>query len=150
LSQTDLLVRSTIGASGSSETITDGVTSYIVQQSIGQSSVIGTTSNEGYTFRQGFIQPDVFSKIIEKNTPLNLNVTIYPNPFDNQISLAFNEDIKDDIHITVFNMLGANMFSKSYTANQQIDVILNWLSSGEYILKTVANRKQFIAKILKK
>lgn len=144
------LVRSTTGASGTSEEIAHGGSIYIIQQTVGQPSVIGTVSHDNYTFRQGFIQPDVFSKIVEKDMPLDLQLVIYPNPFDNQITLAFTEDIKNDIHISVFNILGARVFSKSYKSNQQIDVVLDWLSSGEYILKTVANQKQFIAKILKK
>lgn len=144
------LVRSTTGASGASEEITNGGHTYVIQQSIGQPSVIGTIDNGDYIFRQGFIQPNVLSQIIEKNIPLNLQLTVYPNPFVEQISLVFKEDIAGDIHITVFNMLGAQMFSKSCRANQQIDVTLGWLSSGEYILKTVANRKQFISKIIKK
>ncbi|PKQ46919.1 T9SS type A sorting domain-containing protein [Confluentibacter flavum] len=144
------LVRSTTGASGASEEITNGGNTYVIQQSIGQPSVIGTTVNGDYIFRQGFIQPNVLSKIIEKNIPLNLQLTVYPNPFVEQISLVFKEDIEGDIHITVFNMLGAQMFSKSYRTNQQIDITLGWLSTGEYILKTVANSKQFISKIIKK
>ncbi|WP_111309045.1 T9SS type A sorting domain-containing protein [Confluentibacter sediminis] len=149
LSQSNL-VRSTTGASGSSEEIMHGGDTYIIQQSIGQSSVIGTTDNGTYIFRQGFIQPDVLSKIIDKNVPLNLQITIYPNPFQERISLVFNENVTDDIHVTVFNILGALVFSKSYQPNQQIDLGLNWLSSGEYIIKTIANKKQFISKILKK
>ncbi len=149
LSQSNL-VRSTTGASGSSEEITHGGDTYIIQQSFGQSSVIGTTENGTYIFRQGFIQPDVLSKIIEKDIPLNLQISVYPNPFQEQISLVFNENITDEINITVFNILGARVFSKSYQPNHQIDIRLDWLSSGEYIIKTIANKKQFISKILKK
>src|SRR5690606_18256525 len=149
LSQSNL-VRSTTGASGASEEVTSGSNTYVIQQSIGQPSVIGATANGDYIFRQGFIQPDVLSKIIEKNIPLNLQLTVYPNPFEEQISLVFNENIKGDIHITVYNILGAQMYSQTYQSNQQVDVILGWLSSGEYIVKTIANQKQFISKIIKK
>ncbi|WP_157805289.1 T9SS type A sorting domain-containing protein [Confluentibacter citreus] len=144
------LVRSTTGASGASEEIANEGNIYVIQQSIGQSSVIGTIGDGDYIFRQGFIQPDVLSKIMEKNIPLNLQLSVYPNPFEEQISLVFNEDIKDDIHISVYNILGAQVYSKSYKSDQQIDIILGWLSSGEYIFKTIANRKQFISKIIKK
>lgn len=149
LSQSNV-VRSTTGASGASEEIIHNGNTYIIQQSVGQPSVIGTIGNGDYIFRQGFIQPNVLSQIIEKNIPLNLQLSLYPNPFEDQISLVFNENIKGDIHITVFNILGAQMFSKTYTTSQQVDVMLSWLSSGEYILKTIANQKQFVSKIIKK
>ncbi|OYX25711.1 MAG: hypothetical protein B7Z06_06870 [Flavobacteriales bacterium 32-35-8] len=144
------LVRSTTGASGASKEITNGGNTYLIQQSVGQPSVTGTIGNGDYIFRQGFIQPNVLSQITEKNIPLNLQLSLYPNPFEEQISLVFNEDIKGDIHITVYNILGAQMYSKKHQSSQHVDVKLGWLSSGEYILKTIANQKQFISKIIKK
>ena len=50
----DYLVRSTTGVAGSSETISANNNSYTVQQSIGQTSAIGTFSTENYTVGQGF------------------------------------------------------------------------------------------------
>jgi hypothetical protein len=59
------LVRSTTGVSGSSSTISINNTinnkNYIIQQSIGQASVIGTFNNTEYAIRQGFTQPDVLA-----------------------------------------------------------------------------------------
>lgn len=144
------LVRSTTGASGASIEVSNNSKMYVIQQSIGQPSIIGNINNGDYVVRQGFIQPDVLSKIAEKNIPLNLQLTLYPNPFQDKISLAFNEDIKGEITVTVFSVLGALIYSKNYQSSQQIDLILSWLSSGEYILKTVANQKQFISKIIKR
>ena len=149
LSQSNL-VRATTGVSGASNIIVQGNDAYIVQQSVGQPSVIGTyTNSAGYSIRQGFIQPNVLSKIVDKHTPLNLQLNVYPNPFNEQISLVFKEDIKGEITVTVYNILGAQVFVRSYKSNEQIDVRLNMLSSGEYILKAVANKKQFIEKIIK-
>lgn len=149
LSQSPPLARSTTSASGSSDIVVNGDNTYVIQQSVGQPSAIGTY-NSKYTVRQGFIQPNVMAIIKDVNVPINLQINLYPNPFDEQISLVFNEEIKGEIKITVYNILGAQMFSQGYEANQQIDVLLGWLSSGEYILKVNANQKQFISKILKK
>lgn len=149
LSQSNL-VRSTTSASGSSETITSSGNTYIIQQSIGQSSVIGTKFNGNYIFRQGFIQPDVWSKIIDIDVPLNLEMQLYPNPFEEQISLTFNEEVNNGISIVIYNTLGAMLYDRNYPAGQQIDVNLNWLPSGAYIIRVIANKKQFITKILKK
>lgn len=144
------LVRSTIGASGASTEMSNGNNTYVIQQSVGQSSIIGTINNSDYILRQGFIQPDVLSKIAEKNMPISLQIMLYPNPFQENISLAFNENISGEITLTVYNLLGALIYSQNYQSSQQLEVLLNWLPSGEYILKTVANQKQFIAKIIKR
>jgi len=144
------LVRSTTGVSGSSVSITVNNKSYVVQQSIGQSSVIGTFENTNYTLRQGFIQPNVLSKIIDKNIPLNLEATFYPNPFTESVTLAFTEKIKGNVEIAVFDMLGRLVFSKNYTAEQNLKVQFHNLSVADYILKVRANNKQFVKNIIKK
>jgi len=144
------LVRSTTGVSGASIKLNHKNKTYIVQQSIGQSSVIGVHSDGSYILRQGFIQPDIISKIKDENIPLNLQLDIYPNPFEKQISLSFKEDIKNHVNVTVYDILGRQVFANSYPAGQLINVVLDRLSSGEYILKASTNRKQFITKILKK
>ncbi|AXP81312.1 hypothetical protein CJ739_2232 [Mariniflexile rhizosphaerae] len=150
LSQSNL-IRATTGVSGASNIIVQGNDAYIVQQSVGQPSVIGTyTNSAGYSIRQGFIQPNVLSKIVDEHTPLNLQLNVYPNPFNEQISLVFKEVIKGEITVTVYNILGAQVFVSSYKPKEQIDIRLNMLSSGEYILKAVANKKQFIEKIIKR
>ena len=50
------IIKSTVGAGGSSQTITSHNKTYFISQSIGQTSVIGTFTNNGYTIRQGFQQ----------------------------------------------------------------------------------------------
>lgn len=110
IAQSSPLIRSTSGISGSSETIYTGTNTYIIQQSIGQTSAIGTFKSNDYTFRQGFIQPNVMAVIKDKNIPLILKITIYPNPFEKDISLSFNEEIKDEVIITVFDITGRLIF----------------------------------------
>jgi hypothetical protein len=144
------LARATTGAAGSSENVTINNKAYIVQQSIGQASVIGTFSDENYTFRQGFIQPNVFAKIIDLAILLSLDAIIYPNPFVESVTISFSEQITDRVEVAVFDILGRLVFSKSYTANQKVNVEFNNLSVADYILKVTANKKQFIKKIIKK
>ena len=144
------LVRSTTGVAGSSETISANNKTYIIQQSIGQASAIGTFSTENYTVRQGFIQPDVLSKIRDIAIPLNLEAVVYPNPFVEGVTLSFSEQITDKVEVAVFDVLGRMVFSKSYAAQQKVQVQFENLSVANYILKVTANNKQFIKKILKK
>ncbi|MCF6182372.1 T9SS type A sorting domain-containing protein [Lutibacter sp.] len=144
------LVRSTTGVAGSSENILINNKEYVIQQSIGQTSAIGTYENNKYTLRQGFIQPNVLAKIIDKLIPLDLKVIVYPNPFVENISLSFTEEIKDDIRVSVYDLLGRLLFVNSYKANKHINITLKDLSVAKYILKVKANNRQFIKTIIKK
>jgi hypothetical protein len=144
------LVRSTTGISGSSENIIVNTKNYIVQQSIGQTSTIGTFHNYGYTIRQGFIQPSALAKIADVLNPINLEVSFYPNPFEEIASLVFTEKIFGNVEITVYNELGSLVFSKTFKADQKVKLDFNNLSLASYILKVTANNKQFIKKIIKK
>lgn len=144
------LVRSTTGVSGSSEKITSLNNIYIVQQSIGQTSPIGTFSDADFVLRQGFIQPNVLAKIKDKNVLLNLSATVYPNPFINDISILFNEKVEGDITVSIYDMLGRLMFLKNYEASKNINIISQDLSNAHYILKVKANNRQLITKIVKK
>jgi hypothetical protein len=144
------LVRSSIGSSGSTVNFSIMNKTYVAQQSIGQKSVIGTFKNSRYTLRQGFIQPNILAKVVDKNMPINLEVSFYPNPFVERATLAFTEKIKGNVEVVVFNMLGKLVFSKSYPAGQNIKILIENLSWAGYILKVTANNKQFIQNIIKK
>lgn len=144
------LVRATTGVAGSSENVELNNKQYVVQQSIGQASVIGTFYDSNFIARQGFIQPNVLAKIIDIAIPLNLEAIIYPNPFTESVTISFSEQITDKVEVAVFDVLGRLVFSKSYLADQKVNVQFNNLSVADYILKVTANNKQFIKKILKK
>lgn len=149
-SQSNPIIRSTTGASGASVVVEEGDNTYLIQQTVGQPSVIGTYNDSGYIVRQGFIQPNVFAKIKDNDVPLDLQLGVYPNPFDKQVSLVFKEDIKSKINVSVFDMSGRLIVTKSYQSDQHVDVELDKLPLGGYILKVLANNKQFITKIVKK
>jgi hypothetical protein len=145
-SSRDYLVRATTGTSGSSDNLTANNKQYVVQQSIGQASVIGTFYDNNYTLRQGFIQPNVLAKIIDEAVPLSLEAIVYPNPFV-KVSILFQNN-----HCKVegcFDPLATGIF-KSYMATQELNVQFNELPVTGYILKVIANNKQFIKNILKK
>ena len=61
------------------------------------------------------------------DNPFELDVTIYPNPTDNYL---FIEGNKNPISISIYNLLGAEVISKSNT--DKIDV--SELSNGVYII----------------
>ena len=145
-----VLARSTVGVAGSSEKLTVQNKTYIIQQSIGQASSIGTHESDDHIIHQGFIQPEIWSAIIDENMPLNLVVTLYPNPFVNTISLAFNEKISGDVTVDLFDLTGKKIFTKSLSANQELQIEANHLPAASYILRVEANHKQFAHHIIKK
>ncbi|MEE9361018.1 MAG: T9SS type A sorting domain-containing protein [Cellulophaga sp.] len=148
-SSNKILARSTVGVSGTSEKLTVGGKTYVIQQSIGQSSITGTHKTNKHALRQGFIQPSVWNKIITKNVPLNLEVTLYPNPFTNFISLVFNEKISGNVTVALFDLTGRKVFTEVLVANQELHIKTNHLPSASYILRVAANRKQFANHIIK-
>ena len=148
--QSEYLVRSTTGVSGSSITSSQNNKTFIVQQSVGQASVIGVFNTTKYTIRQGFIQPDVLFKIINNNISLDLEASFYPNPFVESVTLAFTEKIEGKVEVAVFDMLGRLVFSNSYIAELNLKVQFHNLSVADYILKVTANNKQFVKNIIKK
>ncbi|MEK9603098.1 MAG: T9SS type A sorting domain-containing protein [Flavobacteriaceae bacterium] len=143
------LKRSNIGAGYSSASMVQNNKTYVIQQSIGQTSVIGTHSNDNYTLRQGFIQPDILEKIIDKQIPMILDLVFYPNPFYEKANLSFSEVIEGGVEVQVFDILGRLIISNKYQPSQQLELNLDLPNTGDYIIKVKANNKQFIKHILK-
>jgi hypothetical protein len=145
-----LLVRSTTSVVGASEKVIVNNKTYRVQQSIGQGSVIGTATNGNYILRQGFIQPNVLAKIIDKDIPLTLKIITYPNPFTEGITVSFTNKVTTYIDIVLYDVLGRLLYSKKHSPKQSIQINLEHLSIGNYLLKVETNQQQSIKNILKK
>jgi hypothetical protein len=148
LSRGQEIVRSTIGVSGGSTTIETSNGSYIIQESTGQSSVIGTYTTSEVILRQGFIQPPIsIQGVIEEDT--NIDAVVYPNPFTSSVNVAFKEELKGGLSISIYDLLGRLVYSNSRSAEKEIRIDLDFLSSAEYILLITAANKQFKATLLK-
>ncbi|WP_181364062.1 T9SS type A sorting domain-containing protein [Algibacter marinivivus] len=142
------IIRSNVGVGGSSKTFQTSKGTYVISQSIGQSSVIGTYTSNGYYLRQGFQQPHKRIKVI-KSTYSSLRAKVYPNPFDYNIQISFKENVSEDINIDVYDISGKLVFSKSFLPSRKIQMNLENLSSGAYTLKAISNGKLFNSKLIK-
>lgn len=141
--------RSTLGLQGNSQIISTNENSFIVQQSIGQESIIGTFKKSGIILRQGFIQPPtISSEIIAEET--NIEATIYPNPFESSINIIFNDIMKEGLHIYIYDMLGRVVYKNNRGASQRINISLNNLASAMYSIHISSGAKQFKANIIKR
>ncbi|MEH6406740.1 MAG: T9SS type A sorting domain-containing protein [Leeuwenhoekiella sp.] len=148
-SQTNYLLRSATSVGGASEKIENKGNTYIIQQVIGQSSSIGTYTVSSYILRQGFIQHDILSKVTDSNIPTSLVVTVFPNPFSSTLFLNFEKEIKSIINVSVYNMVGVQLLAKSFQSEERVQLALDQLASGEYIVKARTANMQFISKIIK-
>ena len=143
------IIRSTVGSSGSSQTVFFNNKPYFVSQSIGQSGVIGTSGLNGYTIRQGFQQPPHSFVISQPYPESDLKAAIYPNPFQQSIHIFFKEEIENDISVIMYNMSGQIILKETYGATQMIILPLANTACGKYILNVIADNKYIITSLIK-
>ncbi|GAA4885204.1 T9SS type A sorting domain-containing protein [Flaviramulus aquimarinus] len=143
------IMRSNLGIGGSSNTVTTKNGAYSVSHSIGQSSVIGTHYNNGYYLRQGYQQPLNKIKVVEEFSNNDLLAKIHPNPFEQFVSISFNEAMENDISVLVFDVSGKLVYSRKFQPSQKIKLNLESIPNGNYILKALSNSKSFNAKLIK-
>jgi hypothetical protein len=135
-----------LSSQGISKKMQDGL---IVTQTIGQQSIIGTSSNN-YVVMQGF-QQSVWGKYISSNLLDDIKTTTYPNPFVQTVSFEFSKPIFDVINVNVFDISGHLIYEQKKKANNNILTIdLPLLPSGEYLVRLNANTFNFFTKIIKR
>jgi len=87
-----MLLKSTITSVGSSTAYVYG-DKYTVQQSIGQSGIIGKVKTKNMLISQGFLSNALFFSVQNSdviNFEETLNVVISPNPFIDYIKIDFS------------------------------------------------------------
>ncbi|RMB58047.1 T9SS C-terminal target domain-containing protein [Dokdonia sinensis] len=143
------IVRSSVGSSGGTGKIESGEHTFMVQQSIGQSSVIGTTVNGAVTLRQGFIQaPIKVMSIVSEDT--TLDATVFPNPVESVLTIQFNEVISGEVQTILYDMLGRIVYDRMQEGNQSIGIDMSDLSTAQYVLLVTSGNKQFKANLIKR
>lgn len=143
------IIRSTMGSTGSSKTISTNDGTYYVSQSIGQSSVIGTFSNKGYSIVQGYQQPLFSVRIIGFASGNNLKADIFPNPASHSLNILFKNEITSEIFIVLLDANGRAVLKENFQAANQVKLSLNHISTGIYFLKINSGNKYFTSKIIK-
>jgi hypothetical protein len=139
------VMRSNLGSGGSSQIIISGRSAYFVSQSIGQASVIGTSS----MIRQGFQHPPALFVIQESVTQNEYLASIYPNPFSQSISVAFAREVTNDITISIHDLSGKVVHYHNYRPAQLIELSLQDFSSGSYMIHVMVGLSRFSTSIIK-
>lgn len=142
------IISSNLGSSGSSQDVVTANGTYKVSQSIGQSSVIGTHTKNGYYLRQGYQQPSANVKAFKEHN-YQLEAKVYPNPFVNEIEIEFSTKISKDIAVSIFDVNGRTIYSQIFLPSQELELQINDVANGTYFLKVVSGEHHFNTKLIK-
>ncbi len=118
---------SVIGANNSKATV-----DLFIQQSIGQSSVIGSFNNGNLYFSKGFL-----TGISQKTSSINkqLSVLAFINSFIKEINFRFFPEFNKEAAISIFDMSGKMGYKNRITPiNNSMEINLEMLSAGIYIV----------------
>lgn len=142
------MVKQTLSQHGSAEFIYANNKSYFFQQSIGQASVINTFNTENYQLRQGFLQP-LKAALINSGFDNVIDVIAYPNPFDETLTLNFQETLIDVITISLHHITGQLIHQDTYLPNETISLQFDALPIGAYVLRGQMRSQTFVIKLIK-
>ncbi|MDD4970040.1 MAG: autotransporter-associated beta strand repeat-containing protein [Paludibacter sp.] len=79
---------------------------------------------------------------------LNFNTSVYPNPFKNGISVQLGQSI-DEVQVSVVTMLGEVLYSNKFYNSSQLNLNLDQLLKGVYLLHVKVGGNDTIQKIVK-
>jgi autotransporter-associated beta strand protein len=81
------------------------------------------------------------------NNP-EVNTLVYPNPFKNELSIKFSQPV-DDLKVSIFNMIGEEVFSHSYNHYQEVSLNIGSLPKGIYMLQLEMDHQSVTKKLVK-
>lgn len=147
-------LKSTITTVGSASVyhISNRKINYEIQQSIGQSSIIGTKNTSKITLQQGFVTH--FNEINVNNfendiIDKSLELVISKNPFKDKITLNFSKKTKYTISVIIYDTNGKVLNRKNYAPTDCLQIPLQHYSMGTYIIHIQSGPNRFIEKLLK-
>ena len=142
-----MTLRQTLSISGGISKANIGSKRYVLFQSIGQQSVINTFNVEQKNLRQGFIQP--LGPAALADDALVLSLILYPNPFVDTINIDFEEEPVEGIYVSLFDMMGRQVFLKEYEISQNLNVPIGNISSGGYFINIQSGERKNVKQLIK-
>ncbi len=142
-------MRETLSSSGSSHIVYDELSSYFIQESIGQASVIHTfTSTTNFSARQGFLQP-ISPSTIYNGFEDTIDADIWPNPFSEILNITFNEPLIGPIKVRIYDLTGRKVYDQSFVPAPSYVLSLDILARGAYTLILESQARSFTSKLLR-
>lgn len=134
-----------LSAQGKNSVLFNG---FRVNQSIGQTSVIGNYTTPNVLVGQGFIQSKsgIFMSSVDKP---NLDIKVFPNPFISEINFKFSSDVSSPVTLSWFDVLGRLVYTTEKTPiNLLITITDLHLPAGLYVVKLTGTNLNYTTQIL--
>lgn len=144
-SQSAKMKRQTIGACGTVYTANNSP--WLIQQSIAQSGIIGTSVRNERHLIQGFIQPEIVQ--LSGSKMLSLQAIIYPNPFLTEFTISFERKPEKILFVEVFDLTGRPVMEKEFLLLQNISIPFPNAAAGIYVLRIRTANQFFTGQIIK-
>ncbi|SHI97832.1 T9SS type A sorting domain-containing protein [Flavobacterium haoranii] len=77
----------------------------------------------------------------------NDKIIVFPNPVQNDLNIKIN-NVSENTNVKIFDLLGKEFYSNSFE-NQNINIDLNFLKTGIYLLKINSGTNKTVQKIIK-
>ena len=125
---------------------------YKIQQSIGQSTIIGGKKIGKINVQQGFLTNNKQFNINNSKRDFidtSLNVQIFPNPFIDHVQINFTKETVHDIQIHIYDLNGKILFSKKYKPTNMVFVPMKFYRIGSYVIHIQSGSTSFSKKLLK-
>lgn len=119
-----------------------------VQQSIGQSSVVGVFANSSLRVSQGFLRGiPALSAEIERP----FEAIAFPNSFSDRITFRFTTDVQETTQVRIYDAIGKLVYEATcQPKNKEVQLNLPDLASGVYVAHLKSGKKFVQLRLIKK
>jgi hypothetical protein len=105
---------------------------------VAEMTMIQTFTQPSNILTQGFQQPEQLTTSISENNMAHGEDVIYPNPSNGQFNISYNANKEGEYLVSIYNMVGQEIFTQSYGASAGLNYIsidVSRYSQGLYILE---------------
>lgn len=148
LAQTIVKQRSVNGIAGSSNNFSLKGKSFLIQQSIGQSGIIGTSKCNNLILSQGFIQSIFLKKIESEDFELATEISAIPS--SDTYLIVFKDGVIQHLDVSLYDLSGKKIYYTNYQNKQEIIIDLSSFSSGIYIISILTKNQFYSSKLFKR
>jgi len=121
----------------------------VFSQSIGQLSVIGTSTTQQHTFQQGF-QQSLAAMVSNTISIPDFSVTIYPNPVVDSFTITVANAPEEPLTIKIINLLGQQLYQGQLPSFQsQKTIPFGSFPNGTYLVQLLSGNQIVTKKIIK-
>lgn len=112
-----------------------------------------TTTLSGGTswLTQGFQQPDLISVGLWELPSSNVSISLYPNPFQNQLNFSVSGANTGRLYVEIFDIAGKTVLGREWYATdgimtEDLKIDVGFLAPASYLVR-VSNHEQTVSKV---